>query len=187
LVLLRTDTAPAIYKNPGGYHTLAITLANSFDLDICKFSKIHFLGPFRHDNTILVNEFDQMVSRDLSTPKVEVRHDPQGLVARACLAGGYLHLFFSVDKIVDLSEHPLNVGTLTFGLSHFILARISTIVNEIMSLAHVRPISRNARLCLAALHVVVNRIKKFTIRLVYLRPFYVSNRSPPSLSFPEKD
>ncbi len=114
-----------------------------------------------------------MVQRDLAAPTVEVRRDPHGLVTRACLAGGYLNLFFSVDKINDGSQKPLDTRALVLGLAHFILMRISSIISDVMSLAHVRPMSRNARLSLAALHVIVNHIKFCTSRQAYLRPLYV--------------
>jgi hypothetical protein len=173
--LLDTDLTPDLFDNSGGYHTLSITLTDSVDLNVCEPSKIYFLGRLRYDNTYLVEGFDQIVTRDLLTPRVEVSHDPYRLVARACLAGGYLHLFFSVDRIVDDSEHPLNAHKLAFGLSQFIFGRISNIVDQVLSLAHTRPMSRNARLSLAALHVVVNRVKIFTSKLEHLRPFYVSH------------
>jgi hypothetical protein len=167
------DTALSVFENPGGYHTITISLGSASGSNICESSKIHFLGPFRYDNPNLVQEFDRIIRRDLSTPRVQVNSDPQGLVARACDAGGYLHLFFSVNEIIDGSEHPHNSRALALGLAHFILMRISSIVNGVMTLAHVRPMSRNARLSLAALHVVVNRIKLSTSRLDHLRPLYV--------------
>jgi hypothetical protein len=152
---------------------LTISLANSFDSDICEPCKVHFLGPIRYDNTRLVQEFDQILHRNLSTPRVEVSKDPQGLVGRACLAGGYLNLFFSVQKIIDRSKYPLNPRALVLGLAHFIIVRFSAIITEVMSLARARPMSGNAILSLAALHVVVNRIKPLTSGLDHLRSFYV--------------
>jgi len=84
-----------------------------------------------------------------------------------------LYLFFSVDKINDGSKNPLDPRALVLGLAHFLLMRISSIVGDVMSLACVRPMSRNARLSLAALHVIVNHIKFCTSRQAYLRPLYV--------------
>ena len=133
------------------------------------------MGPLRYDNTHLVQEFDRIIHRNLSAPRLEVNKDPQGLISRACLAGGYLNLFFSVDKIDDGSNNPLDPRALVLGLGHFILMRISSIVSDVMSLARVGPMSRNARLSLAALHVIVNRIKLFTSRQERLRPFYVGS------------
>jgi hypothetical protein len=167
------DNTLSLFENPEAYHTLTISLANSFNSDICEPYKIHFLGPLRHDNTNLVQQFDQIVQRGLSAPRVDVSKDLYGLVARACLAGGYLNLFFSIDKINDRSQDPLDPRALVLGLAHFILMRISGLVGDLMSLACVGPMSHNARLSLTALHVIVNRIKFFTSRQAYLRPLYV--------------
>jgi len=120
-----------------------------------------------------VQQFDQIVQRDLSAPRVDVSKDLYGLVARACLAGGYLNLFFSIDKINDGSQDQLDPRALVLGLAHFILMRISSLVGDVMSLAYVGPMSRNARLSLTALHVIVNRIQIFTSRQPNLRPLYV--------------
>jgi hypothetical protein len=120
-----------------------------------------------------VQQFDQMVQLDLSAPRVQVGKDLHGLVARACLAGGYLNLFFSIDKINDASQNPFDPRAIVLGLAHFILMRISSLVGDIMSFCRVGPMSRNARLSLTALHVIVNHIKFSTSRQAYLRPLYV--------------
>lgn len=140
-------------------------------------SWIYFRGPLRYDNIDLAIQLDQVVLRDLSIPRVEVSKDPQGLVSQSCLAGGYLNLFFSVNSIIDESLPPVNSRALLLGLAHFILGRLARLVDSIMSLDQIRPMSRNARLSLAALHVIVNRVKIFTSRSRHLGLFYVRIRS----------
>jgi hypothetical protein len=122
----------------------------------------------------LGTQFDELVYRDFSTPRVKVSKDPQGLVSQACIAGAYMYLFFSVSAISDHSETPLDPHALWLGLSHFFLGRLAKLIKDVMSLALIRPMTRNARLSLAAIHVVVNRVKIFTSRLRHLRTFYVS-------------
>lgn len=84
-----------------------------------------------------------------------------------------MFLFFSVDAIIDQSDSTLDPRALWLGLSHFFLGRLASLIESVMSLANVRPMTRSARLSLAALHVIVNRVKIFTSRLRHLRTFYV--------------
>jgi hypothetical protein len=95
-----------------------------------------------------------------------------------------MNLLFSVDSLIDQSESSHDPRALWLGLSHFFLGRLAPLIEDVMSLAHVRPMTRNARLSLAAIHVIVNRVKIFTSRLRHLRTFYV--RIPAFLKLRER-
>lgn len=105
LLQLLPESGLFLEEGQGKYYVLTIYLVNKSDVQISELSALCFRGPLRYDIIDFAQQFDQLLQRDLLSPKVEVSEDYQGLVSQACLAGAYLNLFFSVDTVDESEAH----------------------------------------------------------------------------------
>ncbi|KAH8803598.1 hypothetical protein F5884DRAFT_805980 [Xylogone sp. PMI_703] len=123
------------------------------------------------ENCSITQAFDDIIRHNF-WPDLELKHVPPESVSNACLAYGYLRLFFWTKSIKDQSPIPHNHNWPLL-IGSLILTRLTTLIHDILEPIRTGQVASGSWLPLIILHSQFRRIKCQGWKSGFTRPFYV--------------